>query len=218
MNNTVKRPAVPAPKQAGATLIVSLVILAVITILGLASMRASNLELRMAASSRDRAVAFQRAESALLRIERNLVLSPYPLRSFDANCTGSRCFKKDCTGGLCFSGEYDSLGSRKQCKIMDPAVAVEQPWKDNDLWQDATKYLKLENMPETDGVISSPPVKYIVEFLCFVPSDDRQMFGITGGTTTENDTDLPLFRITVQATGEAGRSSVLLQSVFRSAI
>lgn len=207
-----------SPKQSGATLIVSLVILAVITLLGLASMRSSNLELRMAASARDRAVAFQRAESALLRIERNLAVAPYPLQSFDSNCTGSRCFKKDCTGGLCFSGEYDSLGSRKQCKLADAAGVTEYPWRDYELWNESGKYLQLENIATTDGGTTAPPVKYVVEFLCFVPGGEREVIGGSGGDMKGSENDVPLYRITVQAAGEAGRSNVVLQSVLRASI
>lgn len=200
-------------------MIVSLIILAVITLLGLASMRSSNLELRMAASARDRAVAFQRAESALLRIERNLAAAPYPVQSFDSNCNGSRCFTADCTGGLCFSGEFDSIGSRKQCKLTNPTAVTKQPWKsDDEVWKVSNKHLQFQDVASTDGGTTAPPVKYIVEFLCFVPGDDRETSGGGGGTMVESETDVPLYRITVQAAGEAGRSSVVLQSVLRASI
>ena len=219
MKNTVRRPVTPASKQTGVTLIVSLIILAVITLLGLGRMRASNLELRMAASARDRAVAFQRAESALRNIEGNLAVSPYSLQSFDSNCNGTGCFKEDCTGGLCFNGEFDSLGSRKQCKLADAAAVAEQPWKSDALWQqDSGKHLLLQNMATTNGNTTTPPVQYIIEFMCFVPGDDRDVSGSIGGTAVENETDVPLYRITVRASGESGRSNVVLQSVFRASI
>jgi type IV pilus assembly protein PilX len=219
MNKTFTTHVICRPnKQSGATLIVSLIILAVITLLGLASMRSSNLELRMAASARDRAVAFQRAESALLTIERILAAAPYAPRSFDSNCTGNQCFTADCTGGLCFSGEFNSLGSRKQCKLADSTAVEAQPWKDDEVWEESDRHLQLQNMAATDGSTTTPAVKYIVEFLCFVPSGDSEISGVVGGTPTESETDLPLYRITVQAVGEAGRANVVLQSVLRASI
>jgi type IV pilus assembly protein PilX len=208
--------------QSGATLIVSLVILAVITLLGVASMRSSNMELRMAASARDRAVAFQRAESALLRIESELRRNPYKRISFDTNCTGSKCFKPDCTNGLCFNGEDDSQASRKQCKLAstDPSSVSLPAWKDADLdiWNNSNRHIQLSDLVVTEAGKTAPPVKYVIEFLCFVPAGDRDLIGGGGGSMQTDETDLPLYRITVRAEGEANRASVILQSVFRGTI
>ncbi len=52
-------------RQRGATLIVALVFLFILTILGIASMGSNTLEQRMAANTKDQNVAFQAAESAL---------------------------------------------------------------------------------------------------------------------------------------------------------
>lgn len=204
-------------RQQGATLIVSLVILAVVTLLGVASMRNSNLELRMAASARDRAVAFQRAETALVRIERKLAADPYPITSFDSSCTGN-CFSHNCAGGLCFNGEFDSMGSRKQCRLARSTGATEPAWLAEAFWSDNNnEYYLQENVPGTveDGTPS--PVKYVIEFMCFAPSGERDIYGSAGGVVRDGDTDVPLYRITARADGEAGRSSVILQSVYRAA-
>ena len=56
-------------QQQGATLIVALVLLAIVTIVGIAGMRGSNLEMKMIASARDRAMAFEAAEAALKIVE-----------------------------------------------------------------------------------------------------------------------------------------------------
>ncbi|MBC6905561.1 hypothetical protein DWB84_08850 [Saccharophagus sp. K07] len=200
--------------QKGATLIVSLVILAVVTLLGVASMRSSNLELRMAASARDRAVAFQRAEAALLMVERQLIDSPYPIRSFDSNCNDGNCFNSDCNGGLCFFGEFDSLGSRKQCRLAPIGGAEEPDWMNDVFWKQSSKYLEV-TLPGVGNEQHS--VKYVIEFLCFAPSGGRSLYGGAGGVVTEGDSDVPLYRITARASGDAGRSSVMLQSIFRSA-
>jgi len=55
--------------QRGVALVVSLVLLLVATLIGLASVRGTNLQERMTANMYDRSLAFQRAESALRAAE-----------------------------------------------------------------------------------------------------------------------------------------------------
>jgi type IV pilus assembly protein PilX len=65
------RPALPSgPRgQRGVALVVALVLLVVATLIGLASVRGTNLQERMSANMYDRSLAFQRAESALRAAE-----------------------------------------------------------------------------------------------------------------------------------------------------
>lgn len=56
-------------RQAGAVLIVSLVVLLIVTMIGVSSMRGSVLEEKMAGNVRDRNVAFQGAESTMREAE-----------------------------------------------------------------------------------------------------------------------------------------------------
>lgn len=203
-----------ASAQGGATLIVSLILLAVITILGLASIRNSSLELKMAASARDRAVAFQRAEAALTRIERSLATTPIPYRMehFLTTCTGDNCFDPDCKKGLCFAGDFDNAVSTTQCKTVKAGNTQKEFWKDKNIWNDAGKHKKAY-VGKTSGTANVDPVKYIVEFMCFVPRTEQTI----ASPDKEGDTDVPLFRITVKAEGEASRATVMLQSTFRVA-
>ena len=60
-------------RQSGTALVVSLIILAVVTLLGVTSMQSSNTELKLAASQRDRGVAFEAAGSTGI-CERNTKL------------------------------------------------------------------------------------------------------------------------------------------------
>ena len=55
--------------QRGVALVVSLVLLLVATLIGLASVRGTNLQERMSSNMYDRSLAFQRAESALRAAE-----------------------------------------------------------------------------------------------------------------------------------------------------
>ena len=56
-------------RQRGVALVVSLILLLVATIVGLAASRGTLLQERMSANSYDRSLAFQRAESALRAAE-----------------------------------------------------------------------------------------------------------------------------------------------------
>jgi type IV pilus assembly protein PilX len=71
----------PPRRAAGGALIVSLVVLAVMTLLGLSGMQATSLEERMAGNMRDMNLAFQAAESALRSAEE--VLGSAVLPEFD---------------------------------------------------------------------------------------------------------------------------------------
>lgn len=197
-------------KQSGATLIVSLVILTVITIIGVASIRSSNMELKMVASQRDRAVAFQTAESALKAIERDR-LSQIQLydQVIPNRCGGSEgCFNSSCDNGLCFAGTYTG-DSPEGCSLANDNDAVPQFWRDASIWSNDNK-VRIRQVPSVDGS-DGATVRYLVEFMCFVPREDLQVVDNEDATVEM----LPLYRVTVRAEGEASRASVMLQSVFR---
>ena len=73
----------PASRQRGVVLVIALVLLAIITLLGIAVMQTTVTEERMAGNLRDRSLAFQAAEAALregeryLSPENNLVLPDF---------------------------------------------------------------------------------------------------------------------------------------------
>ncbi len=66
------RPMSPARRQQGVALFLALVVLLLITILGVSGLQTTTLEERMAANARDRDLAFQAAEAALMDAERFL--------------------------------------------------------------------------------------------------------------------------------------------------
>jgi len=205
-------------RQRGATLIVSLVILAVVTLLGMASMRASNLELRMAASARDRSVAFQAAEAALIRLEAVLKggagVSPlYGTPNVLPSCSSSACFKASCPKGLCFTGDFIGAQKYSDCQLASSTGVTEYPWQKKEHWDSADKH-DVINVASSSGVGAAHPVKFMIEFLCYVPVDekiDSPAAGIGAAGW------VPLFRITTKAEGESGRASVMLQSVVQAA-
>ncbi len=196
--------------QRGTALVVSLIILAVVTLLGITSMQSSNSELKMAASMRDRGVAFEAAEAALAVIEAQLANDPPNRADLFSNCATPECFNKTCDKGRCFDGDYRSGDPEFQCEVAsyaDKSKRVEF-WSDPKLnvWQDTTKHKSLL----VDGIKTR--VKYIVEFLCFVPRDNFTPFS---NKENENNSGAPLFRITALAEGNGGRASVALQSTYK---
>ena len=85
-------------QQHGAVLIVSLVILLVLTILGVAGMQNTTMEERMSGNHQDRFAAFQAAEAALRAGE--LAIADFPtLSGFDFNGSDGTYTVKSFTGG-----------------------------------------------------------------------------------------------------------------------
>jgi type IV pilus assembly protein PilX len=205
-------------RQTGATLIFSLVVLTAATLLGVTSMLSSNNSLKMANSARDHAVAFQAAEAALAQAEELVLSANYSEDDFICrNSTSSRCFNGTCTHGLCFSGDLTNAIYRDDCKIAKPAATAEA-WPTKAFWENngarlpkvQVAKINLSNIDELDNETIAVP--YMVEFLCYVPRDQQ----ISSDENNRNG-GVPLYRVTVRAQGSAGRSAVMLQSVFRAA-
>lgn len=205
-------------KQTGATLVFSLVVLLAITLLGIASIRSSNNALKMANSARDYAVAFQAAEAALAQAEQWVIAANFSADDFMCrDASSSRCFNNTCTNGLCFAGDLTNAVYKDDCKIAKPTASAEA-WPNKTYWENNGAALPkvqvakvdVDNVEELDAEPLQVP--YMVEFLCYVPRDDQIV-------TDENNRNggVPLYRVTVRAEGAAGRSAVMLQSIFRSA-
>ena len=88
----------PSPsRQLGATLLVAMIFLVILTLLGLSAMRVTTLEERMSGNARDHDLAFQAAESGLLSAEQYLYNSDGSVKSIGS-------FVPACTLGLCAQG------------------------------------------------------------------------------------------------------------------
>ncbi len=84
-------------KQRGAALVVSLMMLLVMTVIGVAAVQGNIMEERMAGNYRDHNLAFQAAEVALRDAEADISSRISGLANFAPNCTNGLC---DATGGL----------------------------------------------------------------------------------------------------------------------
>lgn len=76
MNRLARHPVTPIHRQRGATLVVVLILLLLMTLLGLASLRSTVLEERMASNLLDRSLSFQVAEAGLREAEAAVNLNP----------------------------------------------------------------------------------------------------------------------------------------------
>lgn len=108
----MKQSSIVFKSQSGAVLVVGLVLLLILTVIGLASIRGTDLQERMAGNMRDRNIAFQSAEAALRRGES--VLNAALLPSF----TGSQV------------GYWPDLNKQPAVKPR-PASWTKQQWESN---------------------------------------------------------------------------------------
>lgn len=180
-------------KQQGTVLLVSLVLLLVLTIAGIASIRITSLEERMTGNYRNEQVAFHSAEVGILEAEAFVANTNFDLASFTT----------DCDNGLCFDGSSP----------VDPGtctVNATTPWLDQTLWNDASKYREATIV--LNGV--SQQARYIVEFRCFLPREDDGPLPDPAVLTDWAE----LFRITVFATGGDEQSRIMLQTTYKKNI
>lgn len=87
MNVQLRHPVATGRRQHGATLVVVLILLLVMTLLGLASLRSTVLEERMTANLLDRSMGFQVAEAGLREAEASLFVNP-PFPGAGCNAQG----------------------------------------------------------------------------------------------------------------------------------
>lgn len=193
-------------RQKGAALIIVLLLLLVMTLLGLASLRSTLLEERMAGALYDRGLAFQAAESALRAGEAFVNTQAAGIVS-DAQARDLLGTAFDCTatGVRCESNPYLTLPSGS-------GVATGGCAFSNNLWRNAPN--------AASGVVAAGTPQFCVEFTgTSIMQNDRLSaeFG-EGGST---DMVLYNYRIysrsaDINATGirGGGRAVVTLQGTY----
>ena len=93
--------------ERGASLLVGLIFLVILTMLGLMALRVATVEERMSGNSRDRSIAFQAAEAALRDAEHDVRCQKYDGNAATAKRTDIGCISgmtgadSTCTNGLC---------------------------------------------------------------------------------------------------------------------
>lgn len=171
-------PTRPIDRQSGAVLVISLIMLLLLTMIGVSSSQNAGMEERMAGNSRDKNLAFQAAESALLAAEQSLVTAHTAgtMPTFDPDGAGGY-FNKSPTN--------TNLGST----ILSDSF-----------WGDGT--VSIAYSGSLEGVSTLP--RYIIQDLgcvlpCTVPATDPHDYRITafatGGTTTAVTIVQSIYRI-----------------------
>jgi len=177
----------PRARQAGASLVIALLFLLVLTVMGLAAVRGSTLQERIAGNDRDRATAFEAAEATLRDAERDIL----------DNVTTASAFASDCTDGLCL-----------------PATTATPRWNEID-WSDDNSRIYGAGSGEGDYPLADldQPPRYIVELLPDIPSGAGNSLNANAGARSSTSGGTA-YRVTARAWGRRGTTQVTLQSVF----
>ncbi|PWU25890.1 hypothetical protein DK254_25025 [Pseudomonas sp. RW407] len=181
-----------AQAQCGAVLMVALVMLLMMTLLALAGITASQLESRLAGNRAELARTFNAAESALREVERRLARET---REDDGR--GTSCIDRK---GLCV------LLAASVRSVSD------ERWRwhwgnDPDAWwgqaQNAVDYLGSDNVSRFEHRLR--------QHAAFFASDGG---GLNLGNLGEPQLRTDYYYVDAFASGDAGRTPVILQSVF----
>lgn len=197
-SNTYTRTSI---KQRGAVLIIAMIMLLVLTILGIAGIDSSGMQIRMANNQRDRIVAMQAAEAGLMAAEIYLENADISADNI-GNCTSLEpdCFEATCENGLCFTGVFTPvvLGI-SICTGIDGVEPRNNPLLD--VFNDGNN-----RSVELTGSAIPAKVKYYIEFRCYTKADVLGLLALGNADY--------LFRITSYAETDSGRGRVMLQSTY----
>jgi len=173
-------------RQRGVVLVVSLMMLLVLTLIGLAATRGTALEERMVANQNDREVAFEAAEAALRYGEGTLNAATQPNYTLNTN-------------GAYYKQTMVTTGSNPQ------------------VWWNSTFWNTAGNMASYGGGIqpapASPPLYYVVESTA-ATTDNTQGYGKSRSQGTPQ-TPQTIYYVYAKGVGVTGKTSVILQSVYR---
>lgn len=191
--------------QRGAALIVGLIMLLLLTLIGVAGMRDTLLQEKMAGNMRDRELALQAAESALRAAEINVGALTEP--TFNNT-----------------NGMYDlntTAGQTAMARVKSSVPISEQAfWQQTTLWTNTTSVV----YPNTLDDVIAPP-RYVIEKLGNALSADKSSY--TGGSDPNFVQDItanvevpeiityPDYRITARGQGVSADAVVILQTTFR---
>jgi type IV pilus assembly protein PilX len=191
-------------KQKGALLILTLLILLVVSVLGMASIDSTGLEMKMSSNSRAQQQAFEAAEYTLSWVENDIVANGYFSVASIKNETGCDdvCFSDACTNGYCFSGYFGTNPATEHadCRVFDDDGP--EPYESAALWADGSGKHRTLDIPNVDIT-----AKYIIEFWCYTALDqaaEKDQFNYT-----------PMYRITAFTVGEGGKARAMLRSTIR---
>lgn len=197
MEHTLRNQKYYSAKQRGATLIIALVLLLVVTIIGVAGMKTTAVEEKMSGSFRDHQLSFESAEQALLEGENFIETTDFVFANYTASCSN----------GLCFTGAWDSANPNASCNLNSTGTDVWVKTSGTNYWNNS------RTVSDVLAGVGQPP-QYMIEFLCHAPtSTSTTLPPYVAGTGWEAQHGL-LFRITALGTGGSNKARVMLQSTY----
>lgn len=174
----------PHNRQHGASLIVALLFLIILTVLGLVAVRSSTLQERMAGNDRDRATAFEAAEATLRDAERDIL----------QNVTAANAFDATCTAGLCL-----------------PATTATPRWNAVSWAGTTSRVYGVGSGAGTYPVDVVQPPRYVIELLPDVPAGAGNSMNANARSSTTGGT---AYRITARAWGRRATTQAMLQTIY----
>ena len=180
-------------RQQGAVLYISLILLIILTIVGVAAARLQTGEAVMARNDHNHQLALQAAEAALRNVEVNLAGGNWSVPQFAANASGLYVLSTEAQGGLP-SGIPGSIADQINWNANFPgpnpaAMTDTGPALANAVASLVPTQVIIENLP---------PVARAGDQLC-TPSNQTQSRAV--------------YRVTVHATGGDASASATLQSI-----
>ena len=201
-----------AQHQRGAALAVSLMLLLIITIIGIASVSTTIQQERMSGNFFDRGLAFQSAETGIRVLEQALpgaaanappqifTAANYPADLAAAQYSDSACHVAPCSAvGYCAKPDPQCLD-----RVLDPAFAG---------WANVTAAMGLPNL----GALANNP-QFISENMGESPSPPRWL-GCEDVIPMDATCIIPVqhYRVSTRSTA-VGRATVILQTDFANAL
>lgn len=195
-----------AARQKGATLLIALVMLIVMTLLGLASIRSTSMQERMGANLYDRSLAFQAVESALREAEATITISTAVNNSAGLYCPPNGVPPTCAVPGPTATEAASESGT--------PSTTYVERWRDpTTVWATATAWWStvdhdMKARLGHSGSVNRRP-QYIIEYM-------GQFEDGTGcGQKGKTDCRGPRFRVTARMPPADGLPNVILQTNFR---
>lgn len=193
-------------RQRGATLLIALVMLVVMTLLGLASIRSTSMQERMGANLYDRSLAFQAVESALREAEARISIN-----TAVTNSSGLYCPPNGVPPSCAAPGpSATESATESETPSASSATYVER-WKDpTTTWASATTWWGSvdDDMKTRLGGTNRQP-QYIIEYMGM--SEDGTGCGQRGDTSCRG----PRYRVTARMPPIDGLPNVVLQTNYR---
>lgn len=198
----------PIDRQRGATLLIALVLLVVMTLLGLSSIRSTSMQERMGANLYDRSLAFQAVESALREAEATISIN-----TVVTNSNGLYCPPNGIPPSCAVPGPSatQSATSGSGGGTAPPEVVFVERWKDTGTqWTAASGWWNSVDsaMKARLGGTNRRP-EYIIEYMG--EAEDGT------GCGRRNDTSCrgPRYRVTARMPEVDGLPNVILQTSYR---